>query len=220
MAQVGCSSKRVQGMWLTMDMGPSLVQTVVSFASGLSSNFKHVGNLVHAGARMGAPQMIRDCVDGCDALFKGPVVAARRTAAVRYALYIVRECAREGVFVSAIGFFVKWRLEVVKCLTGREREGVDVVMPRNPPVWRPAPKGAATSVRCLARLWVGDLWSSKPCALFRGAIGLCRVGGDYGHRTYRCLPWLENRGWYSCPWEVSRLGEPELLGDEWVYDEG
>ena len=89
-----------------------------------------VDNLVHAGAHKGAPQMIRDCVDGCDVLSKGPVVAARQTAAVRYALFIVRGRAREGVFVSAIGFFVKWRLEVVKCLTGREREGVDAVMPR------------------------------------------------------------------------------------------
>ena len=68
---------------------------------------------------------------------------------------------RERVFVSAIGFFVEWRLEVVKCLTGREREGVDAVMPRNPPAWRSVAKGAVTSVRCLAGLWVGDFWSSK-----------------------------------------------------------
>ena len=84
---------------------------------------KHVDNLVHAVAHKGAPLRIRDCVDGCDALSKDPVVAARQTAAVRYALFIVRGCAREGVFVSAIGFFVKWQLEVVKCLTGRERKG-------------------------------------------------------------------------------------------------
>ena len=34
-----------------------------------------VDNLVHVGMHKSAPQMICDCVDGCDALFKGPVVA-------------------------------------------------------------------------------------------------------------------------------------------------
>ena len=31
---------------------------------------------------------------------------------------------------------------------------------------------------------------------------------------------VENRGWYSCSWEVSRLGGLELLGDEGVFNEG
>ena len=143
-AKVGFSSKLGQGR-LTLDVQPSLVQTVVAFASGLSR----------------APQMICDCVDGCDALSKGPLAAVRQTSAVGYALFIVRGCARVGVFVSAIGFLVKWRWVVVKCLTGREREGVDAVMPRNLPAWCSVAKGAVTNVRCLAGLWVGDLWSSK-----------------------------------------------------------
>ena len=54
MAKIGFSSKLGQGVWLTMDMRPSLLRAVVSLASGLSR----------------APQMIRDCVDGCDALSK------------------------------------------------------------------------------------------------------------------------------------------------------
>ena len=75
---------------------------------------KHVDNLVHAGAHMGAHQMIRDRVDVCDALSKGSDVAGRQTAAGRYALFIVRGRAREGDFVSAIGFFEKWQMVVVK----------------------------------------------------------------------------------------------------------
>ena len=122
---------------------------------------KHMDNLVYAGAHKGAPQMIRDCFDVCDALSKGSNVAGRQTAAGRYALFVVRGLAREGDFVRAIGFFEKWQMEVVECLTGREREGVDAVMPRNPPAWRSVAKGADTGVRCLAGLWVGDLWSSK-----------------------------------------------------------
>ena len=173
-AVVGVSSKLGKGVWLIMDMGPSLLQTVVSFASGLSR----------------APQMIRDCVDGCDALSKGPVVAARQTAAVRYALFIVRGCAREGVFVSAIGFFVKWQLEVVKCLTGRERVGVDAVMPRNPPDWRSVAKGAVTSVRCLAGLWVDDFWSSKHVPYSKMLVGYTGPVEAVGTRpTSDCCCW-------------------------------
>ena len=152
-----------QWLWVLSPMSSALLDHVATVLACLQETrvIKHVDNLVHAGARKGAPLLFHECVDGCGALSEGPVVAARQTAAVRYALFIVWTCAREGVVVSAIGFFVKLRLKVVKCLTGREREGVDAVMPRNPPAWRSIAKGAVTSVRCLAGLWVGDLWSSK-----------------------------------------------------------
>ena len=145
--------------------------------------FKHVDNLVHAGAHMSVPQLFRDRIDVCDALSKGSDVAGRQTAAGRYALFIVQGRAKEGESVSAIGFFEKWQMEVVECLTGRKREGVDAVMPRNPPAWRSVAEGVVTGVRCLAGLWVGDLWSSKHVCLIQKCI--CRFGGDCGHKTYR-----------------------------------
>ena len=182
--------------------------------------FKHVDNLVHAGAHKGAPQMIRDCVDGCDALSKDPVVAARQTAAVRYALFIVRGCAREGVFVSAIGFFVKWQLEVVKCLTGREREEVDAVMPRNPPAWRSVAMGAVTSVRCLAGLWVGDLWSSKHVPYSEVLLGYAGSVETVGTRpTGDCRCWRIEVG-TLVPGRCLGLGNSSCWGTNGCYNEG
>ena len=89
--------------------------------------FKHVDNLVYAGANKGVLQMFRDCFDVCDALSKSSNVAGRQTAAGRYALFVIRGPAKEEDFVRASGFFEKWQMEVVECLTGRVREGVDAV---------------------------------------------------------------------------------------------
>ena len=54
--------------------------------------------------------------------------------------------------------------------------------------------------------------------------------GDCGHKTNRLwLAWCEfpsrstlskNQGWSSHSWEVQWPGEPGLLGDEWVSNEG
>ena len=89
------------------------------------------------------------------------------------------------------------------------------------PAWRSVAKGAVTSVRCLAGLWVGDLWSSKHVPYSEVLLGYAGSVETVGTRpTGDCRCWRENRGWYSCPWEVSRLGELELLGDEWVSNEG
>ena len=95
--------------------------------------FKHVDNVVHAGAHMSVPQMFRDRSDVCDAFSTGSDVVGRQTAAGRYAWFVIRGLAEEGDFVRAIGFFEKWQMEVVECLTVRVREGVDAVMPRSPP---------------------------------------------------------------------------------------
>ena len=115
---------------------------------------------------------------------------------------------------------MEWRLEVVKCLAGREREGVDAVMPRNPPAWCSVAKGAVTSVRCLVGLWVGDLWSSKLVPYSEVLLGYAGSVETLGTRpTGDCCCWRIEVG-TLVPWEVSRLGELELLGDEWVSNEG
>ena len=57
---------------------------------------KHMDNPVYAGVHEGAPQMIRDCFDMCDALSKGSNVAGCQTAAGRYALFIVRGLPEKG----------------------------------------------------------------------------------------------------------------------------
>ena len=144
--------------------------------------FKHVDNLVYAGANKGALQVFCDCFDVCDALSKGSNVAGRQTAAGRYALFVIRGLAKEEDFVRASGFFEKWQMEVVECLTGRVREGVDAVMPRSPPAWRSVAKGSGTGVRCLAGLWVGDLWSSKHVSYSDVLLRFAGSEGNVGTR--------------------------------------
>ena len=144
--------------------------------------FKHVDNLAFAGANKGVLQMFRDCFDVCDALSKGFNVAGRQTAAGRYALFVIRGPAKEEDFVRASGFCEKWQMEVVECLTGRVRVGVDAVMLRCPPAWRSVAKGSGTGVRCLAGLWVGDLWSSKHVSYSDVLLRFAGSEGNVGTR--------------------------------------
>ena len=58
--------------------------------------FKHVDNLVYAGANKGVLQMFRDCFDVCDALSKSSNVAGGQTASGRYALFVIRGPAKRG----------------------------------------------------------------------------------------------------------------------------